>query len=601
MELKSGKLLKNGEYRIERVLGKGGFGITYLAYQIGLDRKVAIKEFFMSDFCNRDADTSHVSVPSVGSKETVEKFKIKFIKEAKNIASLNNPHIIRIHDIFEDNGTAYYVMEYHDGGSLQGLIDRRGRLSEQEALVYIRQIADALQYIHKRNMNHLDVKPGNVLLDDEGNAVLIDFGLSKRYDAEGNQTSTTPVGISHGYAPFEQYQHGGVSTFSPATDIYSLGATFYKLITGNTPPNATVVGEDGLPPYPSPVSLSTSSAIEKSMQLLRKNRPQSIAEFLALLVSSSSASAETLIAEEAGESTVFPENEKSEKQEVEVKVSQSEDGKKKLSSWIFVLLAVLLIAGIGVGLYVFFSGNGNTENESVSDTDSVAVVKIDSLANKDSADTVSANTNVVVNTIIYEDTDENVSADTHVESNTNANENVKQEDSNKKSDKAENSKDNLTAEELYKEGVKYYNAKDYAKAVEFYRKAAELGHAYAQNNLGVCYEVGQGVSQDYSEAVKWYRKAAEQGDAVTQYHLGVCYYLGQGVSQDYSEAVKWYRKAAEQGDADAQYWLGVCYYNGEGVDWDASEAMKWWGKAAEQGHEQAKNNWNILADDEHQY
>ena len=283
MQLQSGRLLQGGKYRIERVLGQGGFGITYQAVQVALNRKVAIKEFFMKEYCNRDSETSHVSIPSEGSKELVGKFRQKFIKEAQNIAALNHPHIIRIHDIFEENGTAYYVMEYCDKGSLGDLVKRQGALDESEALRYIRQVADALGYIHERKMNHLDVKPGNILLDENRNAVLIDFGLSKRYDEEGNQTSTTPVGISHGYAPLEQYKKGGVGTFSPATDIYSLGATLYKLLTGQTPPEANDVMDDGLPALPSSVSSATASAIEKAMQSSKKNRPQSVAEFMSLL------------------------------------------------------------------------------------------------------------------------------------------------------------------------------------------------------------------------------------------------------------------------------------------------------------------------------
>ena len=280
--------MKYGEYRIERELGHGGFGVTYSAVQVGLNRRVAIKEFFMSEYCNRDAETSHVTVPSEGSRELVARFRNKFIKEAQNIASLKHPHIISIYDVFEDNGTAYYVMEYLDHGSLADLVKRQGRLPEADALSYIRQIADALRYIHARKMNHLDVKPGNILIDEEGHAVLIDFGLSKRYDDEGNQTSTTPVGISHGYAPLEQYKKGGVGTFSPATDIYSLGATLYKLITGATPPDADVISDDGLPALPHGISSSTANAIERAMQPGRKKRPQTIEEFLALLDAPSS-------------------------------------------------------------------------------------------------------------------------------------------------------------------------------------------------------------------------------------------------------------------------------------------------------------------------
>lgn len=281
--LKTNAVLQNGKYRIEGVLGQGGFGITYLASQVALNRKVTIKEFFMKELCNRDEQTSQVSVPSMGSVDTVARFRAKFVKEAQTIAALNNPHIIHIHDIFEENGTAYYVMDYLSGGSLSDLVQRDGVLAEATALGYIRQVADALSYIHARNINHLDIKPSNVLIDGNGNAVVIDFGLSKRYDETGSQTSTTPVGISHGFAPLEQYQPGGVSTFSPSTDIYSLGATLYKLLSGQTPPNATALLDADLDLSRLSASPSTKAAIAAAMQPKRKGRPQTVEAFIAML------------------------------------------------------------------------------------------------------------------------------------------------------------------------------------------------------------------------------------------------------------------------------------------------------------------------------
>lgn len=281
--LKTNAVLQNGKYRIEGVLGQGGFGITYLASQVALNRKVTIKEFFMKELCNRDEQTSQVSVPSMGSVDTVARFRAKFVKEAQTIAALNNPHIIHIHDIFEENGTAYYVMDYLSGGSLSDLVQRDGVLAEATALGYIRQVADALSYIHARNINHLDIKPSNVLIDGNGNAVVIDFGLSKRYDETGSQTSTTPVGISHGFAPLEQYQPGGVSTFSPTTDIYSLGAMLYKLLSGQTPPNATALLDADLDLSRLSASPSTKAAIAAAMQPKRKGRPQTVEAFIAML------------------------------------------------------------------------------------------------------------------------------------------------------------------------------------------------------------------------------------------------------------------------------------------------------------------------------
>lgn len=281
--LSAGSLLKRGEYRITGVLGQGGFGITYQAEQVSLGRKVAVKEFFMKDICNRDENTSHVSVPSVGSKELVEKFRQKFIREARMMAALDHEHIVKIFDVFEENGTAYYVMEYLGGGSLDRQIRDGGAMPEAVALGYIRQVAEALDYLHSRNILHFDVKPSNVLLGNNGSAKLIDFGISKHYDENGSQTSSTPVGISKGFAPLEQYQQGGdIRTFTPATDIYSLGATLYALLTGANPPEASVVNEDGVPAIVG-ISPVVMHAIEKAMEPRRKYRPQRVGEFLGLL------------------------------------------------------------------------------------------------------------------------------------------------------------------------------------------------------------------------------------------------------------------------------------------------------------------------------
>lgn len=274
-------LLKGGTYQIERKLGQGGFGITYLAEHLVLHRKVAVKEFFMKEHCNRDADTLMVSVGSVGSVALVERFKEKFLKEARLIASMDNQHIVRVFDAFEENGTAYYVMENLDNGSLDDMLSHVA-FSEATAMKFTRQIADALAYIHNMNVLHLDVKPANILLRKNGDAVLIDFGISKRYDEDGGQTSTTPTGISKGYAPLEQYNQG-MQVFTPCTDIYSLGATMYKMIIGQTPPEASIVNEEGLPVKPSTITDATWSAVVKAMCPRRKDRPQSIDELLTLM------------------------------------------------------------------------------------------------------------------------------------------------------------------------------------------------------------------------------------------------------------------------------------------------------------------------------
>ena len=283
MKLQNKYQLQSGRYIIDECIGQGGFGITYIATQMSLNRKVAIKEFFMKSFSSREDETSHVTLSSEGSKDLVELYYNKFLKEARALAKLNHPHIVKVIDVFEENGTAYYVMEYINGGSLSAYLNNNMGISLNLALTYIRQVADALKYVHSLGMNHLDVKPGNIMLDNQGHALLIDFGLAKQYDSDGNQTSSTPLGISEGYAPIEQYRKGGVGAFSPTTDIYSLGATLFKLVTNETPPEASIVSEEGLPALPPTCPQTIAKTIEKAMQPRRADRPQNIDEFLSLL------------------------------------------------------------------------------------------------------------------------------------------------------------------------------------------------------------------------------------------------------------------------------------------------------------------------------
>lgn len=283
MELKQGTLLQNDKYQIIRSLGHGGFGVTYLAEQTLAGRQVCIKEFFPKEYYNREVDSCHITVASQGNVEFMERYKEKFMKEAKTIARLKHPHIIEIYDVFKENNTGYYVMEYIDGITLHDKIKASGAMSEEDAKRYIRQVASALDYIHSKSITHLDVKPGNVMVGADDRAILIDFGLSKQYDDSGNQTSSTPVGISQGFAPMEQYKAGGVSEFSPTTDIYSLGATLYYLLTAKVPPMASDIVEGGLPALPTTLSQGVRRAIETAMEVRRKDRPQSIAEFLQIM------------------------------------------------------------------------------------------------------------------------------------------------------------------------------------------------------------------------------------------------------------------------------------------------------------------------------
>lgn len=283
MELKPGTLLQSGKYEIRNTLGNGGFGITYLAEHHMLNKLVCIKEFFPREYYNRDENSRSISLGSQGSARLMEAYRNKFIKEARTIARLQHPNVISIHDVFEENNTAYYVMEYIEGDSLSGIVRRNGPMDIVSAKEYIFKVASALDYIHSNNLLHLDIKPANIMVRrSDDHVVLIDFGLSKQYDNQGNQTSATPVGISPGYAPPEQYEEGAASNFSPATDIYALGATLYFLTTGMVPPTTSVVMDGGLEDLVKHFPYELRNAITTAMQPSRRRRPANIKAFLSL-------------------------------------------------------------------------------------------------------------------------------------------------------------------------------------------------------------------------------------------------------------------------------------------------------------------------------
>lgn len=360
--LQPGSTLQNGKYQIQRVLGQGGFGVTYLALQQGLNRIVAIKEFFIENFCVRNADTHHVMIASESSRELVERYRNKFLNEARNIAKLDHPNIVSIIDVFEENNTAYYVMQYTPNGSLEEKVRREGHLSEAEATRYILKVAKALRFVHQHKMTHLNVKPANILLSANDEPWLIDFGLSKQYDTKtGEQTSSTPLGFSPGYAPIEQYMAGGAGTFSPESDIYSLGATFYKLLTGNTPPDASTVANDGLPVQAlkeKGVSQRAISVIFQAMQPLRKDRLHDMDSFINLLEKkpeqeplkqpatqqfSQPYTVQTIISEETAPAAVMQHKEQAEAQpQPQPKQSHTPVLEEKRTNW----------AGLGVALSV---------------------------------------------------------------------------------------------------------------------------------------------------------------------------------------------------------------------------------------------------------
>lgn len=287
--LKVGTILR-GTYRIDSYLSSGGFGNTYVATNIEFEERVAIKEFFMKGVTQRDDNQTTVSVSNAENSNSFLEQKEKFKKEARRIRQLKNEHIVSVHDLFEENGTAYYVMDYVDGENLAERMKRTGKpMSEQEVRAILPQILDALKSVHDEGMWHLDLKPANIMLDKAGNVKLIDFGASKQLNVQkGGATTSTAITYTNGYAPREQMEQN-YDKFGPWTDIYALGATLYNLLTNKRPPLPSDIDDDETDdkhvvfPFVDSISNEIRQLIIQMTKTNRLRRTQNVDEVIRLL------------------------------------------------------------------------------------------------------------------------------------------------------------------------------------------------------------------------------------------------------------------------------------------------------------------------------
>jgi serine/threonine protein kinase len=297
--LPDGTILRGGTYRIEHVLGGGGFGITYLATWIQTQKTglkeiitgeltVVVKEFYHKMYCFRDTDSNGILIANEEKQREFNRLKRKLISEARIMNTLIHPNIVEVYDAFEENNTAYIVMAYIDGTDLDARIKQQGRIEISDALKYSIEIARALETVHEHNILHLDISPSNILIDKDNNAQLIDFGISLSYNDAGDVilTSKLLTGRKPSFSPPEQSSLEILAKFVPAIDVYALGATFYNCLTGKEPPEAsTLASGDAQLIKPSSfykdIPLALDKIVLKAMSLNRKERYQTATGLLA--------------------------------------------------------------------------------------------------------------------------------------------------------------------------------------------------------------------------------------------------------------------------------------------------------------------------------
>lgn len=390
MNLPTGHYLQNRKYQLLHVVGQGGFGITYkgILYtevkgplgKIKTEVPISIKEYFFKDYCYRVADTYAVNVHSETGKQLFDKFREKLIKEARILSDVHHPHIVNVLDVFEENNTAYIAMEYIEGHSLKYILEKDGILPEGKVLKYIHQIGQALQFVHEKNILHLDIKPSNILIDKNNNARLIDFGVSKRYDVEDKETSTTMLTLSKGFASIEQYDNEGTQVFSPCPDIYSLGATMYNLLTGKIPTESILRATRPLkkPSELNPgITLKTEEVILKAMQINPANRFQTVSEMLEMLEMppvedlKKEDNFQELHAEKDDTTLLYsPLKQLTEPDDEQTVVNNNiqapEDAskkKKKKKTWVIALICIFALIGSSVALLIGNNGSATTPIE----------------------------------------------------------------------------------------------------------------------------------------------------------------------------------------------------------------------------------------------
>ncbi len=581
-----GGMLK-GRYLVGRVLGEGGFGITYLGLDTVLERKVAIKEYFPTIFVKRESSiTLEVTCYTSVQQPAYEKGRDQFLQEARLLAKLDEvPEIVHVLDFFPANNTAYIVMEYLEGKTFRKLLEESGgRIPAKTLLELLDPVLRAIEITHHTGIIHRDISPDNIMQLKNGQIKLIDFGCARDVQVE----ATLTVMLKHGYAPIEQYTGHNQG---PWTDIYALCATMYRCLTGQIPPKALERGSRGQDPLIPPNSLGATLTPEQEQALMRglevepKNRWQSIAGLYAALygtVIKNSPSQlfdnkKNLLPNEHSREKAENSSEGSQQSQRDKKASYQSNDKHRIEKIIvaFALLSVIIV------IAAILNRPKTDDIESNAQGAEVTSGEVAEPGNAQLALDGIAEYNLGMSLFESEDYEEALS---HFLAAAEAG--------------------NIDAMSMVYRCWWYGASIEQDDALEWIQKAAENDNQYAMR-IAAIYIYAE--NEEYGTAIELLKKAAEAGDTASMDTLGNIYMYGNiystewysvwdGIEVDEQEAVSWYTKAADAGYAPSMYNLAQCYFNGTGVQKSLESSLEWYRKAADAGNEKAMEAYNRLTD-----
>ena len=617
-------------YVLERVLGQGGFGITYLARDTNLDQPVAIKEYLPVEVATRQADAT-IRARTGEQRDRYRWGLDRFIREARTLARFDHRSIVRVLSVFEMNGTAYMVMRFEDGENLAAVLESRGTLAEDELLGILLPVLDGLGLVHDAGFIHRDIKPDNLQIRTDGSPVLLDFGSARQ--AVGKVHILTIL-VALGYAPFEQY-YSNSENQGPWTDIYSLGATCYRAIAGRAPIDAIarskgILGSTRDVLVPAAVvgagrySGRFLAAIDHALQFAEKDRPQTIAEWR-----------QELVGERQPEPVRPPAKESSAPPRVRtepavVADSAPEPGGAGRPTWAPIGwgIAGAALAAIAIGLMLHFYPAGHEAAPGAAAApqpppaepaaDQVAALEKKLAEERERASRAEAERKRLEDEraaaakpaseptpVVASRAPQSV-PDRKTIARPEAARPVERVAAAPKVPAAPEPKpapaapltptavEPSTPTPLSTPAQQLASAEraisrgSYSEGAELLKPLAERGDASAQYLLGTLYLRGQGVARSDQDALRLLGRAAEQGFAKAQTGLGDLYAQGRGVARDEGQARAWYQKSAAQGDAEAQLRLGDLYASGHGVPQNSFRAYVWYGVAARSGNASAR-------------